>query len=139
MFEEETENSEVADADFPSGPWTGFYLQFGRRYAQDLVLSFAKGVLSGSGHDSLGGFTIRGRYDVASKEVTWHKRYAGQYDVYYRGFREIKGIWGTWELGSFDRGGFHIWPEGEGNLSLAREEAKESDAPLVVGPNPKIL
>jgi hypothetical protein len=33
--------------------------------------------------------------------------------VTFRGFREGKGIWGTWEIGSAWKGGFHIWPLGD--------------------------
>ena len=43
--------------------------------------------------------------------------------VFYCGFRESKGIWGTWEILSDIRGGFHIWPrahsEGEEEASSA--------------------
>ena len=28
--------------------------------------------------------------------------------------REGRGIWGTWEIGRADRGGFHIWPLADG-------------------------
>lgn len=109
-----------------SGPWTGFFLDprtGNRRWRKDLVLQFAGGVVRGSGRDAVGEFIIRGRYDVSTREVTWTKRYVGAHDVYYRGFAEIRGIWGTWELSGL-RGGFHIWPEGSGgDLELEGQEA----------------
>jgi len=48
--------------------------------------------------------------------------------VYYRGFREGKGIWGTWEIGIFAHGGFHIWPKGEHDEE-AMTAAAEASAP----------
>jgi hypothetical protein len=48
--------------------------------------------------------------------------------VFYRGFREGKGIWGTWEIKLRNHGGFHIWPKrvGEGETQA---EAVEQVAP----------
>ena len=61
----------------------------------------------------MGKFVIRGRYDLKSGEVTIHKHYLGQHWIYYRGVNEeSKGIWGTWQIKQFMRGGFHIWPAG---------------------------
>jgi len=124
--------SGVSDDLFPSGPWTGFYnYQPGDRHRMDLHLSFANGRLSGDGNDDVGQFSIRGRYDAESKECWWTKTYLGSHDVRYRGFREGKGIWGTWEIAVFTRGGFHIWPraanENEGD-STAASEAKPAEA-----------
>ena len=93
----ESEPTPVDDPDFPSGEWVGFYLQSGERYRQDLRLQFTDGRVSGSGDDNVGVFAIRGHYDAESLEVTWTKSYA-THSVWYRGFREIKGIWGTWEI-----------------------------------------
>lgn len=107
--------SPVSDDLFPSGPWTGFYnYRPGDRHRMDLHLAFANGQISGDGNDDIGRFTIRGRYDAATKECWWTKTYPGSHDVAYRGFREGKGIWGTWEIKVFDHGGFHIWPRGAG-------------------------
>jgi len=97
------------DALFPSGEWLGFYVQSGCRWRQELALAFADGGLHGSGGDGIGAFAIRGRYDRSSLEVVWQKHYLGAHTVDYRGFREGKGIWGTWELAG-QRGGFQIWP-----------------------------
>jgi len=102
---------------FPSGPWTGFYnYRPGDRHRMDLQLTFANGNMSGDGADDIGRFLIKGRYDAASHECYWIKSYLGAHDVFYRGFREGKGIWGTWEITIRDHGGFHIWPRqaGEG-------------------------
>jgi hypothetical protein len=90
----------------------------------DLGLTFANGNMTGDGADDVGRFLIKGRYDAASHECYWTKSYLGAHDVFYRGFREGKGIWGTWEITIHDHGGFHIWPRqaGEG------EERAESAA-----------
>lgn len=76
----------------------------------DLHLDFTDGRMAGAGSDNVGYFLIDGSYDAASKECHWTKNYPGSHDVYYRGFREGIGIWGTWEIPPMDRGGFHIWP-----------------------------
>ena len=92
----------------------------------DLDLTFANGNMTGDGVDDVGRFLIKGRYDAASHECHWTKRYPGAHDVFYRGFREGKGIWGTWEITIQDHGGFHIWPrqagEGEALAETARAE-----------------
>jgi hypothetical protein len=48
--------------------------------------------------------------------------------VFYRGFREGKGIWGTWEITIQYHGGFHIWPRqaGEGEARTASLAADET-------------
>src|SRR5215212_158901 len=83
------------DERFPSGPWTGFFLQAPLppgRHGMDLHLTFRAG-------------TIRG---------------VGRHGVAYRGYNEGKGIWGTWELPPFGHGGFHIWPLAMGNPGTGR-------------------
>lgn len=98
----------------------------------ELELTFANGRMSGTGMDDIGPFTVRGRYDAASRECYWTKSYLGAHDVFYRGFREGKGIWGTWEITVFDHGGFHIWPRGAeagGNTEVAgQEQPREAPA-----------
>lgn len=93
----------------------------------DLHLQFANGNMSGDGNDDVGRFAIKGQYDEASSECTFHKSYIGAHTVFYRGFREGKGIWGTWEIGNFARGGFHIWPKraGESETDVESEVAVE--------------
>ncbi len=118
----------MSDSLFPSGPWTGFYnYRPGDRHRMDLTLTFANGQLDGDGRDDIGIFLIKGRYDAARGECHWTKTYVGAHDVFYRGFREGKGIWGTWEIGLWNHGGFHIWPRGEGSgeAEVEREEVKE--------------
>lgn len=118
----------MSDDTFPSGPWTGFYnYQPGERHRMDLHLSFASGQISGDGNDDVGCFIIRGRYDAASKECWWTKTYPGSHDVAYRGFREGKGIWGTWEIKVFDHGGFHIWPKRPGESELESSFAEQAE------------
>src|SRR5262245_8906003 len=100
---------------FPSGPWIGFYNYTRQnKHRMDLELTFANGSLSGSGGDDVGRFLISGRYNEASSECYWTKRYIGAHDVFYRGYREGKGIWGRWEIHSWIHGGFHIWPRNAG-------------------------
>jgi len=92
----------------------------------DLALTFANGLMSGDGTDDIGRFLIKGRYDAANRECYWTKSYIGAHDVYYRGFREGKGIWGTWEITIQQHGGFHIWPKavGEEEAQVANAEAQ---------------
>ncbi|HOX57783.1 MAG TPA: hypothetical protein P5205_06160 [Candidatus Paceibacterota bacterium] len=111
---------------FPSGPWTGFYNYYpGDRHRMDLALTFTAGLMNGEGVDDIGRFLIKGCYDGASHECYWTKSYLGAHDVFYRGFREGKGIWGTWEITIQYHGGFHIWPRqaGEGRVESAEAEA----------------
>lgn len=121
----------MSDSLYPSGPWTGYYNYGpGERHRMDLDLAFTNGSLSGSGSDDVGRFLIRGRYDAG--ECYWTKSYLGAHDVFYRGFREGKGIWGTWEITIRDHGGFHIWPrrQGEGaeNAAVAAEPKEVAEA-----------
>ncbi len=118
----------MSDELFPSGPWTGFYNYYpGDRHRMDLALTFANGLMSGDGVDDVGRFLIKGKYDTARHECYWTKTYVGAHDVFYRGFREGKGIWGTWEITIRDHGGFHIWPRaaGEGQTEAETETAAE--------------
>jgi hypothetical protein len=79
----------------------------------DLGLEFGNGTITGEGNDDIGAFIIRGRFDANSKECHWTKTYVAKHDVFYKGFREGKGIWGTWEVGDAN-GGFRIWPLAHG-------------------------
>ena len=114
----------MSEALFPSGPWTGFYnYRPGDRHQMELKLTFANGNMSGDGNDDVGRFLIKGRYDTASRECYWTKTYVGAHDVFYRGFREGKGIWGTWEITIRYHGGFHIWPRQAGEGEAQSETA----------------
>jgi hypothetical protein len=97
----------------------------------DLQLAFANGSLSGDGSDDVGPFLIKGRYNPTNLECHWTKSYIGKHDVFYRGFREGKGIWGTWEMGTYGRGGFHIWPRSAGDAEETSESAEQA-APVDV-------
>jgi hypothetical protein len=101
---------------FPSGPWTGFYNYTGPedRHRMDLLLTFESGRMTGDGTDNVGPFLIAGRYDATTRECDWVKNYPGSHNVFYRGFRDGHGIWGTWEIPPFAKGGFHIWPKRAG-------------------------
>ncbi len=116
----------MVDNLFPSGPWTGYYnyRPGGKRHPMDLQLRFEAGSITGTGIDDVAPFLIRGKYDASNLECFWTKTYPGSHEVAYRGFREGKGIWGTWHIRSFNRGGFHIWPlGGEGVATETRTEA----------------
>jgi hypothetical protein len=136
------------DPRFPSGPWTGFFLQreIPGRHMMDIRLTFSNGEIKGQGRDWVGSFTMKGRYNLADGRCHWTKHYRGRHDVFYQGFNEGKGIWGVWEF-PFEvpitkRGGFHIWPEGmadptgehlaeEADLPAVVEESLETSEPLV--------
>ena len=123
MTHDEPSPNLETDPRFPSGPWTGYFLQkeVPGKHLMDLRLTFAQGSMTGDGRDRVGKFVIRGRYDLADGKCYWTKRYLGKHDVFYRGYNEGKGIWGQWEFpsgifpGLTNRGGFHIWPEGMGD------------------------
>jgi hypothetical protein len=92
-----------------------------------LHLTFSQGILSGDGNDDVGRFLIKGRYDAPSRECHWTKSYVGAHDVFYRGFREGKGIWGTWEITIQHHGGFHIWPRDAGEGEEKFESAVQTE------------
>jgi hypothetical protein len=134
------------DPRFPSGPWTGFFLQkqIPGRHLMELRLTFQSGAIRGEGRDWVGSFTLRGGYDLATGTCYWTKRYLGKHDVFYRGYNEGRGIWGLWEIVPLHRGGFHIWPEGlsdptqpeltEGaDVPAPVEEIIEAEEPVVIG------
>src|SRR5579871_3130443 len=102
------------DSRFPSGPWTGFFLQYWMpgRHKTNLHLTCQGGQLTGTGQDWVGPYTIDGSYNPGTGRCEWTKQYLGRHAVTYRGVNDGRGIWGTWELpqlfGLFvDRGGFH--------------------------------
>ena len=107
----------------------------------DLQLTFSQGVVTGDGNDDVGPFLIKGRYDPASLECHWTKTYLGSHDVFYRGFREGKGIWGPWEIALLAHGGFHIWPRGAGETEELTETVAQPEpvdavaAPQEVSPD----
>lgn len=113
------------EPEYPSGPWKGYYLYAaaGARHRQAMALTFREGGLTGAGMDDVGRFVVKGRYDRETREVWWTKTYLGRHSVFYKGYRENRGIWGTWEIRLGFRGGFHIWPAGLGEEAAAYTEA----------------
>ena len=123
----------MSDVDYPSGQWIGFYTYaaFSQRHLMDLILEFREGIVFGEGADGIGLFGIDGRYFPKEGECSWIKTYIGSHSVRYAGYREKKGIWGTWTIDD-TKGGFHIWPIGEGvALEKLREEV-EQQCPLLL-------
>ena len=94
----------------------------------DLILEFKNGIISGEGFDGIGGFVISGIYSTESRECSWKKTYVRRHTVDYKGFRENKGIWGTWTLPGA-KGGFQIWPLSEGGSLVATEEEETLNQP----------
>ncbi len=124
------------DPRFPSGKWTGYFLQplVPGRHQMELHLTFHDGIMTGEGRDWVGQFTIDGRYTLADGRCQFIKHYLGRHRVYYAGFNEGRGIWGTWDIaagGAFvaQRGGFHIWPEGMGDPTN-QTLSEEADLPM---------
>ena len=124
---------------FPSGEWIGYYNYSagGTRSLMDIRFTFSSGRISADGCDDIGEFVLAGSYDEASRECTWLKHYIGMHDVAYVGFREGKGIWGTWTVEGAT-GGFHVWPlnsdgRGEVTESLAENEVAVQSLPTATG------
>lgn len=122
------------DPRFPSGMWTGFFLQLAVRGRQktSLNLTCSEGRLTGEGKDWVGRYTIDGSYDLATGQCEWTKQYLRRHAVTYKGTNNGRGIWGVWELTQLwglltDRGGFHIWPDG---FDVA-EESDEAERALL--------
>lgn len=116
-----------ADSRFPSGPWVGYFLQAEippGKHGMELRLTFKNGVMTGEGRDLIGDFLIRGKYQVEDGKCWWTKRFIGKHDVFYQGYNEGKGIWGTWEIPPSWKGGFYIWPEAMGDPT--RQRLRES-------------
>lgn len=95
----------------------------------DLHLEFAKGVVTGESLEPASGIVrIVGTYhtDILEVRMTLHFEDPADLDD-FRGFREGKGIWGTFACRKYGcRGGFQIWPVAPGE---GAEEALEAEAP----------
>jgi hypothetical protein len=107
------------DLRFPSGSWTGFFLQCWMPGRQTMAIDFTFEAehLQATGSDIVGPFTFEGQYNVADGKCRWIKKYLGKHSVTYTGVNEGQGIWGVWEIrllaGLYqDQGVFHIWPQG---------------------------
>lgn len=97
---------------YPSGLWRGYWEQpvFGRQPMNDFTLRFAGGAVEGEGHDIVGRFTFRGRYDDRGN-VVMVKQYLGRHRVHYRGVYDGEGtIFGTWNIGDRFSGPFALSP-----------------------------
>jgi hypothetical protein len=116
------------DPRFPSGPWTGFWIQqsMGRQW-MSLRMQFKEGKVTASGSDVVGDFVFTGRYELSDGRCELIKSYLGQHDVEYRGQNQDDGLWlwGVWELDG-ERGGFHLWPAWESDPT-ARTLHAEAD------------
>lgn len=128
LFRRKTRQGPVeTDPRFPSGRWTGFWIQrlTGRGH-MGLVLRFGEGIVQGEGSDLVGDFAMSGTYDLKTGKVSLLKTYHGAHSVRYEGQNEGDGlwIWGLWHIG-IDRGGFHIWPEGEEDPTRRRLRAEK--------------
>lgn len=134
FIETEPDPNLEQDDRFPSGPWEGYFLQPGMpgRHGMELVLTFRQGTVRGEGRDVVGDFLIRGSYEIDTGKCWWSKHYLGRHDVAYQGYAEGHGIWGVWEIATFFRGGFHIWPLGQGS-GEHEEVSEEVDQPKLIG------
>jgi hypothetical protein len=123
--------SDTAPDLFPSGPWTGFFLdrRVPGRHQMELRLTFADGRMSGDGRDRSGTFTVDGVYSRTDGKCAFTKQYR-EHAIDYAGYNEGKGIWGTWKLSDLT-GGFHIWPEGMADPTV-QHLSEEADAPVEV-------
>ena len=120
------------DERFPSGPWTGFWIQRPvypeRQWMRDLSLTFKDGRVSGFGWDVAGEFSFAGTYDLKTGAVVLHKQYEKAHGVRYEGKNENDGmwVWGVWRLDrSLESGGFHMWPKGEEDPTQRRLRAEK--------------
>jgi len=112
--------SAESDPRFHCGSWVGYTLApsdgCNTRHATLMCLSFAGGVVNGSGSDEIGVFTVQGRYDGRDGKCIWIQSYKGRREVIYNGYCDGQGIWGLWfrpkETGADWKGGFHLVPEG---------------------------
>lgn len=133
-IDQEPDSTLEQDDRFPSGPWEGYFLQPGMpgRHGMELRLTFRAGTLQGEGRDLIGDFLMKGGYDRDSGKCWWSKRYLGLHDVAYLGYNEGRGIWGVWEITVNFKGGFHIWPLGQGS-GEGEQVSEEVDTPILIG------
>lgn len=113
------------DERFPSGPWVGFWIQRGMgKQRMSLSLTFSDGRVIGEGRDIVGRFGFVGVYDLTNGKVRMTKQYENAHRVAYDGANDGDGtwLWGVWNVLS-ERGGFHLWPEGEANPTRLRLKA----------------
>lgn len=107
---------------FPSGEWEGFYTYSWspQRHRMSFHLDFEGGQVRGSGVDDIAPFHWEGVYDTQHMTCVMVKFYPAHV-VHYDGHADENGIWGTWTIGAFDKGGFHIWPKSAGETNEEEE------------------
>lgn len=106
--------------ELPSGMWAGHYEQSGYRFAQELKLEFADGLIRGDGIDAIGPFSIDGEYRQEPDEVRmgWIKTYEGAHSVLYLGWLRGRVIEGRWSLQGHS-GSFALGPLGRESTAEA--------------------
>src|SRR5947209_2530634 len=125
------------DPRFPSGRWTGFFVQphVPGRHRMELHLTFRQGQVTGECRHWVGQFDLCGRYDTDDGKCHCTKRCPGNHDVFCKGYAVDRGIYGRWEiptaqnLGLHWHGGFNIWPEGMDDPTQPHL-AEEADPPV---------
>jgi hypothetical protein len=126
--------STETDPRFPSGPWTGFWLQRAMpgKHRMRLSLTFVDGRITGAGEDLVGKFSFSGSYDLKTGRCDMIKQYDGAHRLIYEGTNEGERmwLWGIWKM-PHDQGGFHLWPEGEEDPTEPRMKA-EADLPAAL-------
>ncbi|MFN8613188.1 MAG: hypothetical protein U0931_36960 [Vulcanimicrobiota bacterium] len=97
--------------DLPSGLWSGYYQQHGRRFDQQATLEFADGLIRGDGVDGIGLFRIEGEYRLENGQVRlgWIKTYEGAHSILYLGQLVEQTILGEYNVQGM-RGGFAFEP-----------------------------
>ena len=98
-----------ADLGAFSGVWTGYWIQGKIKGIMTVELNLHDGVLTGSGSDRAGTFTLAGSYDNDSGIVNFVKQYT-HYPVNYSGKWSGKMIRGQWSFGTAPGGNFRLEP-----------------------------
>lgn len=116
------------DLRFPTGEWTGFFIQpdSRRRHAMELFLRFAVDKISGAGRDRIAEFSISGDYNTSTGGCCWRKQYVQMHRVIYSGQATSGGIIGQCQIPGnpeFWTGPFFIWPRSAGDLTAEFERA----------------
>lgn len=116
---------------FPSGEWEGFYTYaYGpgaNRHPMTFFLDFNNKQVTGGGGDDVGAFSWNGAYDTKQLICQMTKNYTTHL-VQYKGNVDESGIWGTWMISDWLRGGFHIWPKNSEERKANEEKEKVSES-----------
>ena len=117
----------MRDLDECSGPWIGWWIQWGRRGHMRLTLNFSNGRIRGSGTDDSGAYEVIGEY--GGESVKMAKAY-GTHVVLYDGRWNGASIAGRGEV-PFDvivnTSEFEMWPEHE-SVSIEEILARADEA-----------